>query len=240
MCAVVEDHVDAKLLFAGTEFGLYFTKDGGSTWIQLKGGLPTIAVRDIAVQQRENDLVLATFGRGFYILDDYTPLRTADEKTLTKAAHLFRAQGRPRLHRDRRLGLSLSKAFQGDGFYTAPNPPLGAVFTYHLAEGLKTRQEQRIEAEEKAAEDETTLPYPDLESLRAEDDELEPTVVLTVRDSERGGRPPRQRAAGEGAAPRLLGPAPAFDHPGRPDRRRSLRPGDRRRAARSPCQGPTR
>ncbi len=182
--AVVEDHVDSKLLFAGTEFGLFFTRDAGATWIQLKGGLPTIAVRDIAVQRRENDLVLATFGRGFYILDDYTPLRTADEETLTKPVHLFEPKDALAYMESARLGLSLTKAFQGDGFYAAPNPPLGAVFTYHLAEGFKTRQEQRIEAEEKAAEDETTLAYPDLETLRAEDDELEPKVILTVRDSQ--------------------------------------------------------
>ena len=61
----------ANLLFAGTEFGLYFTQNGGGTWIQLKGGLPTIAVRDLWIQKRRDDLVVATFGRGFYILDDY-------------------------------------------------------------------------------------------------------------------------------------------------------------------------
>ncbi|MBK7573594.1 MAG: hypothetical protein IPI10_19100 [Bacteroidetes bacterium] len=69
---IAEDHVNKDLLFAGTEFGVFFTIDGGMKWTQLKGGLPTIAVRDIAIQTRENDLVLATFGRGYYILDDYT------------------------------------------------------------------------------------------------------------------------------------------------------------------------
>ncbi len=73
--AVAEDDGDARLLFLGTEFGLWCSPDAGGHWIQLKGGLPTIAVRDLAVQKREHDLVLATFGRGFYILDDYTPLR---------------------------------------------------------------------------------------------------------------------------------------------------------------------
>ena len=75
---VVEDPEKAALLFAGTEFGVFFTVDGGKAWVKLEGGLPTIAVRDLAIQKRENDLVIATFGRGFYVLDDYTPLRLAD------------------------------------------------------------------------------------------------------------------------------------------------------------------
>src|SRR5678815_957337 len=71
--ALAEDHKDPALLFAGTEFGVFFTRDGGRRWIQLKGGMPPITVKDLAIQRRENDLVVATFGRGFYILDDYTP-----------------------------------------------------------------------------------------------------------------------------------------------------------------------
>src|SRR5207244_2058568 len=70
---IVEDHVNKNLLFAGTEFGLFFTVDGGKNWVQLKGNVPTVAFRDLEIQKRENDLVCATFGRGFYILDDYTP-----------------------------------------------------------------------------------------------------------------------------------------------------------------------
>jgi photosystem II stability/assembly factor-like uncharacterized protein len=66
------DGEQPDLMFAGTEWGLYFSRDAGKKWIQLSGGMPTIAVRDIDVQRRENDLVLATFGRGFWILDDYT------------------------------------------------------------------------------------------------------------------------------------------------------------------------
>src|SRR5216684_4871417 len=69
--ALAEDHVNPKLLFAGTEFGLYFTTIGGEKWIKLNGGIPTIQIRDLAIQKRENDLVVGTFGRGIYILDDY-------------------------------------------------------------------------------------------------------------------------------------------------------------------------
>src|SRR5262249_51352429 len=73
--ALAEDHVDPNLLFVGTEFGLFFTPDGGKRWVRLKAGLPTISVRDLAIQKRESDLAVGTFGRGIYILDDYSPLR---------------------------------------------------------------------------------------------------------------------------------------------------------------------
>ena len=70
-----QDHVDPNLLFVGTEFGAYFSNDAGLNWTKLSG-LPTIAVYDLDIQKRENDLVAATFGRGFYVLDNYTILRS--------------------------------------------------------------------------------------------------------------------------------------------------------------------
>ena len=93
---IVEDPVKPNLLFVGTEWGIYFTVDGGGNkpssevkWVQLKSGLPTIKVPDIVIQEREKDLVLATFGRGFYILDDYSPLRMIDKEFLNKEAFIF-------------------------------------------------------------------------------------------------------------------------------------------------------
>ena len=91
--ALAEDPVDPDLLFAGTEFGLFFTLDGGGHWVQLSGGMPTIAVRDLAIQQRENDLVAATFGRGFYVLDDYPPLRSLTADALEKDFLSFAVAG---------------------------------------------------------------------------------------------------------------------------------------------------
>src|SRR5205823_3634857 len=85
---MAEDHKNANLLFAGTEFGVYFSIDGGAKWVQLKGGLPTIAVKDMEIQKRENDLVLATFGRGYYVLDDYRALRSLTVADLDKAAFI--------------------------------------------------------------------------------------------------------------------------------------------------------
>ena len=175
-----EDHVDPQLLFAGTEFGAYFSTDGGSHWTRLSG-LPTIAVRDIDIQRRENDLVLGTFGRGIYILDDYTPLRAEHRVLLEREAALFPVKDALRYIETNRLGGSSGRGSQGASFYAAANPPYGAVFTYYLKEKLLTRRERRKKAEEEADEKEPP-PYPTIEQLRAEDEEQEPAVVLIVRD----------------------------------------------------------
>ena len=182
--SVVEDDADPGLLFAGTELGLFVTFDGGAHWLPLAGGLPTVAVKDIEIQRREHDLVLATFGRGFYVLDDYTPLRQLSEETLAEPALLLPVKDAWRYIETSRFGLPVrAKGMQGDSYYVAPNPPFGAVFTYYLRDGLKTREERRHEAEAKAREAGTTLPYPGLEALRAEDEEREPRVLLVVRDA---------------------------------------------------------
>jgi len=179
---VVEDHLEPRLLFAGTEFGVYFTVDGGDHWIRLKGGMPTISVRDLAIQKRENDLVLGTFGRSFYVLDDYSPLRVVSEELLGKESVFFPVKPALRYIETSRLGGSSGKGSQGASFFAAPNPPFGAVFTYYLKDKLLTRKERRREAEKKTVEKGGPIPYPTADGLRAEDDEQEPSIVLTVRD----------------------------------------------------------
>ncbi|MBI4878748.1 MAG: glycosyl hydrolase [Planctomycetes bacterium] len=147
--SVALDHERPELLFAGTEFGLFFTLDGGKKWIQLKSGLPTIAVRDLEVQRRENDLVLATFGRGIYVLDDYSPLRQASEETFQQGALLFPVKDALQYVETSRLGGD-GRGSQGATFFTAPNPPFGATFTYYLKEKVMSRKERRKEAESEA------------------------------------------------------------------------------------------
>ena len=173
-----EDHEDPKLLFAGTEFGAYFTTDGGEKWQKISG-LPTIAVRDLDIQRRENDLVLGTFGRSIYILDDYTPLRAENRELLEKDAAIFPIKDALRYIETNRLGGSSGRGSLGAAYYTAKNPPYGAVFTYYLKEKLQTRRERRKEAEKKAGD---KAAYPTIEELRAEDEEKPPSVVLIVRD----------------------------------------------------------
>jgi photosystem II stability/assembly factor-like uncharacterized protein len=179
--ALAEDPVNPNLLFVGTEFGLFFTVDGGGKWIQLKGEMPTIAVRDLAIQKRESDLVVATFGRGIFVLDDYTPLRNLRADTLSQEAVLFPAKDALMHIESQPLG-GRGKAYLGDSFYTAPNVPFGTTFTYYLKESVKTRKERRQEAEKEAAKKGTALPYPGKEELRAEAEEEPPAVLLMITD----------------------------------------------------------
>jgi len=181
--AVAEDHVAKDLLFAGTEFGAFFTVDGGKKWTRLKSGIPTIAVRDLEIQRRENDLVCASFGRGFYILDDYTPLRQVSEALLEKDAVLFPVKKTLIYTPTARLG-GRRKASQGDAFFTAPNPPFGAIFTYYLKESAETLKNERKKKEKELFKKEGKVPYPTWDALRAEEREEKPVVWLTIRDAE--------------------------------------------------------
>ena len=178
---VVEDHVDEALLFAGTEFGVFVTVDGGKRWVRLKGGLPVIAVRDLDIQRRENDLVVGTFGRGIYILDDYSALRQVDEALLEAGPALFPVKRAWMFMESTPLGLR-GKSFQGDAFYSAPNPPVGATFTYYIKDELETRKEKRKKSEKEREEAGEPYQYPSWEEMETEQREKSPTVVLTVTD----------------------------------------------------------
>ena len=181
---IAEDPVDPNLLFVGTEFGLFFSQSAGSEWVKLET-LPTIAVRDVEIQQRETDLVVGTFGRGVYILDDYRALRTAPAAVQNAEATLFPLKDAwLYIEGDRWGAVGGNRAFQGDNFFSAPNPGYGAVFTYYLKDGLKTRKAQRRATEierEKAGED---TPYPSWDSLQGEDREIEPSLIIEIRNSD--------------------------------------------------------
>lgn len=181
--SIVEDPVDPQLLFVGTEFGVFFSPNGGTNWVKLTGGIPTIAVRDIAIQEREQDLVLATFGRGIYVLDDYSPLRGLSKAKLENQALLFAPKRAWAFIESTPLG-GRGKASQGDSFFNAPNPPFGATFTYYLKEELLTLKEQRHKREQEAEKKGERVPYPTPEELRAEAQEEPPTILLTVMDAD--------------------------------------------------------
>jgi photosystem II stability/assembly factor-like uncharacterized protein len=176
---VVQDHEEPGLLFAGTEFGVWVTSDEGGSWTKLGGGMPTIAVRDLVIQRDHADLVAGSFGRGFWILDDYTPLRARGAPA--DGARLFPVRTALAYVQNTPLGVS-GRAFQGADFHTDDNPDPGAVFTYHLPEGLETGRAARQERERELAREGGDTPYPAWEDLKAEDREEDPAVVLTVRD----------------------------------------------------------
>ncbi len=179
--AIAEDHINPNLLFAGTEFGVFFTIDGGKNWVQLKGGLPTIAIRDIEIQKRENDLVLASFGRGFYILDDYSSLRNASEKELEDEAIIFPVKDALMYMEAKPMGGG-GKASRGESFYTAANPEFGATFTYYLKNSIKTKSDLRRQEEKEIIKKEKPVNFPSYEKLDEEFNEEEPYLLFTISD----------------------------------------------------------
>lgn len=177
---IIQDHEQKDLLFLGAEYGVYYTRDGGEHWVKLPGA-PNIPFRDLEIQRRENDLVGATFGRGFYVLDDYSPLRTMDAETLDKRFTMFDTRPAKLYIQDRVLGGP--KGSQGDSYFIAPNPPFGAVFTYHLNESLKTKKAKRQEKEAKIKKAGGDNPYPGWDALEAESREENPQLIFTIRNA---------------------------------------------------------
>ena len=178
--SIVQDHVEPDLLFLGAEFGAFVSVDGGESWMDFDAGLPTIPVRELEIQKREGDLVAATFGRSFYVVDDYTPLRElarGSGEILAGGGHIFEvADG------DMYVPWNPGGA-NGSDFYAADNPPLGVTFTYWVGETLRTREAERRAAERRAQRAGEDTPYPSWEELEAEDREEAPRVFLTVHDN---------------------------------------------------------
>lgn len=176
-----EDHADPNILFVGTEFGAFVSVNGGKIWTSMPG-LPTIAVKDLEIQKRENDLVLATFGYGFYVLDDYSPLRSLNKETMEKEAHLFSVKDALMfIEKDPFTGDD--QGWQGDNFYHASNPPYGATFSYYLKEAYKTKKQLRKESEKEAEKKKSDIKYPTLDETRAELDEEGPALIFTITDA---------------------------------------------------------
>lgn len=198
---VYEDHIKPGLLFAGTEFSFFFSIDDGKKWFKLNNGLPPIAIMDMEIQKRENDIVLATFGRSFYVLDDYSPLRTVTPEILAKDAEIFPVKDALIFQYDD----SRNRDHMGETYYTAENPPYGATITYYLKESIKTKKEIRKEKEKELAKgdkkdkekdkdkdkekkagtiENKDYVYPTQEQLKAEDEEVKPYLVFTITDND--------------------------------------------------------
>ena len=176
---ITQDHVNKNLMFIGTEFGVFFTVNGGKKWLELNGGMPTISSRDVKIQRTENDLVVGTFGRGIYILDDYAPLRNLTEESMQQEALLF-APSRPAKWFN--LDGNHSKT-DGNDRFVAKNPAHGATLTYYLKDSLLTAKEQRQKAEKKMVEDEKYPKYPSWEAIETENQEAKPAVYIEIKDA---------------------------------------------------------
>ena len=179
--AIQEDNIDKNLLFVGTQDGVYFTNNGGDEWIQLKNGIPPTCVTDMEIQQRENDLTVCTFGRGVYILNDYTPLRYLSNETLKKDAEIFPIKDALMFIESNPFGFR-GTAFQGASFYSAPNPEVGAVFTYYLKDEFKTLKEKRRDEEKEKQKKGEDIKYPSYQTLKSEQEEPEAYLLFTITD----------------------------------------------------------
>ncbi len=175
--SIVQDHKNKNLLFCATEFGFYTSVDGGENWIQLSSGLPTIAVRDIAIQKQYNDIVLATFGRSFYILDDYSALRKVNKDFLNnKNAYIFDIPtAQVYVPKGSRYG-------QGATYYHGQNPEFGANFTFYLKDVPKTLKQIRQEKEKDLFENNEPIAQLSWREKEDEDREIPPYLVFTIAD----------------------------------------------------------
>jgi len=173
---IQEDHVNPNILFIGTEWGVWTTIDGGKKWVQIKKGIPTIQVKDLTIQKRENDLVVATFGRGFYVLDDYSSLRELNPAVVEKEAHIFD------INETLMYFPSSNLNYQGDVHFSVSNPDPEVKFEYFVKNGFESLKQKRIK-KQKASEESGTYFYPTEEDLRAEGNEVKPNLVFTIYDS---------------------------------------------------------
>ncbi|TQV81060.1 VPS10 domain-containing protein [Aliikangiella coralliicola] len=179
---IVQDHVNPDLMFTATEFGLFFTVDGGKNWVELNGGVPTISFRDLVIQKRENDLIAASFGRGFFILDDYSALRSISKTELNKEAILFQPRKTWWYIENGPLSRFQLKGSQGASYYSAPNPPFGTTFTYYLKDSLKTLKQKRQKEEQKLRKNNKGIPFPGWKNVEEERRQLDPQIWLTVKN----------------------------------------------------------
>lgn len=181
--SIEEDHIDKDLIFCGTEFGVYFSPNAGQRWRALDNGLPTIAVRDIAIQERENDLILGTFGRGFYILDDYSSLRSIENSLKESESSIFSIRDALMWEKSMPLGLP-GKAFQGDNFYSATNLDPVAMITYYHNKDFQSLKSKRQKLEKKLIENNKDVSYPTYDDLDKETNEFKSKLVFIIKNSE--------------------------------------------------------
>lgn len=175
-----QDHVDPDLLFVGTESGVYTSIDHGQHWHRIETGMPTISIRDLVIHRRDDDLIAASFGRGIFILDDYSALRAISTVKESTAAlfplrdawwyvphELAQAPGQPTL---------------GSSAFKAANPDFGATITYWLPNDIQSAKHQRRTEEKAADEAGETINFPGLDRLWDEHVDSDPGTELIVRD----------------------------------------------------------
>ena len=174
---LVQDHIDKNLMFLGTEYGIYVSLNGGNKWVKFSSGIPTISIRDLAIQKRENDLVAATFGRGFYVLDDYSSLRFLSAKSLK--TNLVFTPRKALQYSPIRSGSSS----QGSNTYYAKNPEYGAMFTFYLSNEILTNKQRRKKREKELDKTNSDISFPGWAELDNELNQNSPRTIIEIYDN---------------------------------------------------------
>jgi len=182
--SVLQDPVDPELLFLGTEFGLFISVDGGDSWTRFTAGVPTVSVMDMAIQERENDLVLGTHGRSIYVLDDYSALRGLDESHFELRLKVLSAT--PGQQYD--PGQTPSTRFTGSGEFRAENEPYGVLLTFMASGDDLPHPDKDIERERSINKRAQATATGDVDQDDEEDRDdngknKAAKVTLTVRDA---------------------------------------------------------
>jgi photosystem II stability/assembly factor-like uncharacterized protein len=174
--SILQDPVDPQLLFLGTEFGLFFSLDGGRDWAKFTAGVPTVSVMDMAIQERENDLVLGTHGRSLYVLDDYSALRGLDESSFSqRLAILATTPGQQYT-----ASQTPSTRFAGSGEFRAENEPYGVMITFMASGEDLPHPDDDLERERKSRQAPATA--------ASDEDEKDQSIKVEMTITEAGGK----------------------------------------------------
>jgi len=169
--SIVEDPINSNLMFLGTDDGLYISFDAGNKWQKWTEGFPTVSTKDLVIQPREHDLVIGTFGRAAWVLDDIRPLRAlaSNKNILQKDIKLFDSPDGYLAAYQQPTG----SRFGGDALYNAENRKYGAMITYYLKEGKKDMKKDKKDDDEKdkseKSEDEKTDDKKELTGVQKKD-----------------------------------------------------------------------
>ncbi len=172
---IVQDHIDKELFFLATEFGVYTSLNNCKSWQKLNG-TPNMGFRDLVIQKRENDLVAASFGRGIYILDDYSPLRNFSNEILKNKGHLFPIKDGKWFIQRSNLGNT------GADYYIAENPKYGVTMTYHLSNNYETKSDKRKKREKRLNQKFLDVPFPGYTNLDEEKNEIPAYIKISIED----------------------------------------------------------
>ena len=181
---VREDPRNPNLIYVGTELGIYASWSGGGDWVSLRLGLPTVAVRDLVVHPRDNDLIIGTHGRSIWILDDIGPLQQLGQALQTDS-FLFST----RTARRYEPWAARFRADVGDNPFVADNPPYGAVVSYFIAKDSTILEQGSTESEAGGAgalsgDEPATEASPDAVDAAGEGSKDRDPITLTIRDGD--------------------------------------------------------